>query len=99
MLKGALRITPLESDYPSTGVLDDTPLEVVQELATEAKTLGNEGLRVVLDYDDFVVRPLQKFVNHMTDSRWTSPEHNLYVLIAFNSNAFRREGAYLGKLE
>ena len=99
MLKGALRIPPLGSAYPSTGVLDDTPLEVVQELATEAKTLGNEGLRVVLDYDDFVVRPLQKFVNHLTDPRWTSPDHNLHVLMAFNSNAFRGEEASLAKLE
>src|SRR6266849_5889875 len=95
MLKGALRIPPLGSAYPSKGVLDDTPLQVVQELATEAKTLGNEGLRVVLDYDDFVVRPLQKFAKHLRDPRWTSPDHSLHVLMAFNSNAFRGEEASL----
>ena len=99
MLKGALRIPPLGSAYPSKGVLDDTPLQVVQELATEAKTLGNDGLRVVLDYDDFVVRPLQKFVQHLTDPRWTSPDHNLHVLMAFDSNAFRGEEASLAELE
>lgn len=97
MLKGALR--PLGSAYPSKGVLSDTPLEVVQELATEAKTLGNEGLRVVLDYDEFVVRPLQKFVQHLTNPKWTSPDHSLHVLMAFDSNAFRGEEAYLAELE
>jgi len=99
MLKGALRVPPLGSAYPSKGVLDDTPLEVVKELAVESKTLGNEGLRVVLDYGDFVVRPLQKFVAHLTDPRWTSPDHDLHVLMAFDSNAFRGEEASLAELE
>ena len=97
MLKGALR--PLGSAYPSKGVLDDTPLEVVLELANEAKTLGNEGLRVILDYDEFVVRPLQKFVRHLTDPRWTKLDHSLHVLMAFDSNAFRGEEASLAELE
>ena len=99
MLKGALRVPPLGSAYPSRGIIDDTPLEVVKELAAEAKTLGNEGLRVVLDYDDFVVRPLQKFAKHLRDPRWTSPDHSLHVLMAFNSNAFRGEEASLAELE
>src|SRR5207247_4679216 len=73
--------------------------EVVQELAAEAKTLGNEGLRVIVDYDDFIIRPLQKFVNHLTDPRWTSPDHHLHVLMAFNSTTFRGEEASLAELE
>jgi hypothetical protein len=98
-LKGALRVSPLGTAYPSRSNIDDTPIEVIQELANEAKTLGNEGLRVVLDYDDFVVRPLQKFVNHLTDPRWTSPDHRLHILIAFDSLAFRGEEASLAELE
>lgn len=97
MLKGALR--PLGSAYPSKGVLNDTPLEVVRELASEAKTLGDEGLRVVLDYDEFLVRPVQKFVQHLTDPRWTSADHDLHVLMAFDSNTFRGEEASLAELE
>ena len=99
MLKGALRVPPLGSAYPLKGAVNDTALEVVQELAAEAKTLGNEGLRVILDYDDFLVRPAQKFVQHLTDSRWTSPDRNLHVLMAFDSNAFRGEEASLAELE
>src|SRR5437867_1936838 len=76
-----------------------TFLGVVQELADEAKTLGNEGLRVIVDYDDFIIRPLQKFVNHLTDPRWTSPDHHLHVLMAFNSTTFRGEEASLAELE
>jgi hypothetical protein len=98
MLKGALRVPSLGSAYPRA-LLDDTPLQVVQELAAEAKTLGNEGLRVILDYDDFVVRPFQKFVEHLADPRWTSPNHDLHVLMAFDSTAFRGEEGSLAKLE
>lgn len=99
MLKGALRIPPLGELYPAKGVIEETPLELVHQLAIEAKTLGNDGLRVILDYDDFVVRPLQKFVQHLTDPRWTSPDHSLHVLMAFDSTAFRGEEASLAELE
>jgi hypothetical protein len=98
-VKGGVRIQPLASAYPTRGVLDDTPLEMVQGLSAEARTLGNEGLRVILDYDDFSVRPFQKFVKHLTDPRWTSPDHHLHVLMAFNSLTFRGEEASLAELE
>lgn len=98
-LKGALRVPPLGELYPAKGVIEETSLQLVQELAVEAKTLGNDGLRVILDYDDFVVRPLQKFVQHLTDPRWTSPDHSLHVLMAFDSTAFRGEEASLAELE
>lgn len=99
MLKGSLRVSPLGSIYPNKGVIEDTPLEAIQQLASEAKILGNEGLRVILDYDDFIVRPVQRFVQHLTDSRWTSPDHRLHVLMVFDSAAFRGEEASLAQLE
>jgi hypothetical protein len=61
--------------------------------------LGNEGLSVILDYDDFTIRPLQKFVQHLTNPRWTSPDHSLHVLIAFDSTVFRGEEPSLAQLE
>jgi hypothetical protein len=99
MLKGSLRISPLGSIYPKQGVIENTPLEAIQELAQEAKTLGNDGLRVVLDYDDFTVRPMEKFVQHLTDPGWTSPDHRLHVLMIFDSAAFRGEEGSLARLE
>lgn len=99
MLKGSMRVAALGSAYPSRGKLDDTPLEAVGELAAEAQTLGYEGLRVIFDYDDFVIRPVQQFVKHLTDRRWTSPEHRLHVLMAFDSLAFKGEEASLADLE
>ncbi len=60
---------------------------------------GSEGLSVVLDYDDFAVRPLHKFVQHLTDPRWSSPDHSLHVLMAFDSAVFRGEEPSLAKLE
>ncbi len=98
-LKGSLRLTPLGSIYPNKGTLDETPLELTHELLLEAKTLGNEGLSVILDYDDFTIRPLQKFVQHLTDPRWTSPDHSLHVLIAFDSTVFRGEEPSLAQME
>ena len=98
-LKGSLRLLAMGSIYPKKGMLDETPLELVKELLLEAKTLGNEGLSVILDYDDFAIRPLQKFVQHLTDPRWTSPDHSLHVLMAFDSTVFRGEEASLAQLE
>ena len=98
-LKGSLRLQSLGSIYPNKGVLDDTPLELTQELLLEARTLGNEGLIVILDYDGFVVRPFHKFVLHLTDPRWMSPDHSLHMLMAFDSTAFRGEEASLAELE
>ncbi len=98
-LKGSLRLLAMGSIYPKKGMLDETPLDLVKELLLEAKTLGNEGLSVILDYDDFAIRPLQKFVQHLTDPRWTSPDHSLHVLMAFDSTVFRGEEASLAQLE
>ena len=98
-LKGSLRLASLGNIYPNKGMIDETPLELTRELLLEAKTLGNEGLSVILDYDDFSIRPLQKFVQHLTDPRWASPDHSLHVLVAFDSTVFRGEEAYLAQLE
>ena len=98
-LKGSLRLLTLGSIYPKRGMIDETPLELIKELLQEAKTLGNEGLSVILDYDDFAVRPFQKFVLHLTNPGWTSPDHSLHVLMAFDSTVFRGEEASLAHLE
>ena len=98
-VKGTLRVPPLGSAYPKRGVFDETPLELIQELAAEAKILGNEAIRVVMDYDDFSIRPIHKFVEHLMDPRWTSPDHHLHVLMVLESASFRGEEASLAKLE
>ena len=98
-LKGSLRLASLGNIYPNKGIIDETPLELTRELLLEARTLGNEGLSVILDYDDFSVRPLQKFVQHLTDPKWASPDHSLHILVAFDSTVFRGEEAYLAQLE
>lgn len=99
MLTGALRVLPLGSAYPKRGVFDETPLQAAHQLLTEAKTLGNEGLRIVLDFDDFPIRPIQKFVDHLMDPNWTTPDHLLHALMVLDSAAFRGEEASLSRLE
>src|SRR5207244_3243598 len=98
-LKGSLRLQSLGSIYPNKGILDDTPLELTRELLLEARTLGKEGLSVILDYDDFVFRPFKKFVQHLTEPRWMTPDHSLHILMAFSSTVFRGEEASLAELE
>src|SRR5438128_2942712 len=98
-LKGSLRLASLGNIYPNKEIIDETPLKLSRDLLLEAKTLGNEGLRVILDYDAFSVRPLQKFVQHLTNPKWASPDHSLHVLVAFDSTVFRGEEAYLAQLE
>ncbi len=99
MLKGALMLSPMETIYQAKGAIDETPIELTQVLAAEARMLGKDGLMVVLDYDDFVVRPFQKFVQHLTDSRWTTPDHYVHVLMAFSAGAFQGEEPSLAELE
>ena len=99
MVRGVLRLSPLGTIYQAKGVLDETTIALTQELVTEARALGKDGLTVILDYDDFVVRPIQRFVQHLTDSRWTTPDHYVHVLMAFSSGAFQGEEASLAQLE
>ena len=99
MLEGTLRISPLVSVYPKKGVIDDTPFRAIQGLSEQATALGNEGLRIILDFEDFNVRPVQRFVQHLIDQRWTRPDHRLHVLMAFNSSTFQGEEASLAQLE
>jgi hypothetical protein len=99
MLTGAFRVLPLASAYPKRGLFDETPLQAVHQLLTEAKTLGSEGLRIVLDYDDFSIRPVQKFVDHLMDPKWTTADHQLHALMVLDSAAFRGEEAFLSRLE
>jgi hypothetical protein len=99
MVKGTLRLAPLSIIYPKKGIIEDTALLAIHQLSGEAKTLGNEGLRVILDYGEFVIRPVREFVNHLIDQRWTSPDHHLHVMMVFDSGAFQGEEASLSHLE
>ncbi|MBO0887993.1 hypothetical protein J2P12_02725 [Candidatus Bathyarchaeota archaeon] len=98
-VKGMFRAPPLGSAYPKRGVFDETALDLIHEIAAEAKILGNEDIRVVMDYDDFSIRPIHKFVEHLMNPRWTSPDHHLHVLMVLESSSFHGEEASLAKLE
>jgi hypothetical protein len=89
MVKGTLRLFPLANLYPIKGALDETAIDYVLQLVNETRKLGRHGVRFVLDFDEYLVRPIQKFIPHLTDPRWTSPDHYVHVLMAFRSSAFR----------
>lgn len=96
--KGNLRLSPLESLYRGGGNLYEEALDSGREFASEARTLGKEGLRMIIDYGDYIKRPTQKFIEHLADPKWTSPDHYVHVLMAFNSNAFQGQENALAML-
>lgn len=97
MLKGLLRIVSLGTLYQK-GSFDDTAIEYCEQLAREARALDMAGLKIIIDFDELIMRPTQKFIAHLTDSRWASPDHYVHVLMAFRSGAFPREAAVIAEL-
>jgi VanZ family protein len=97
MLKGLLRIVSLSTLYQK-GSFDDTAIDYCEELAREARALDKAGLRIIIDFDDLIMRPIQKFIAHLTDNRWASPDHYVHVLMTFRSGAFPGEAAIIAEL-
>ncbi len=98
MVSGLFTVVPLGSLYQKRGILDDTAIQYCVQLAEETRKLGKTGLKLILDFDEFTIRPIQRFVAHLTDNRWTSPDHFVHVLMAFHSNAFKGDDAALAEL-
>ncbi len=90
-LKGNLRMYSLQTLYRGEGIADEeAAIAHCRELASEAKTAGKAGLRVIIDYGDQTKRPLQKFVEHITDRRWTTADHYVDILMTFANSAFQK---------
>ncbi len=88
VLKGNLRLLPIQSLYPQAGYFDDKQvLRIVNELEEEARSQERNGLRLLVDYGDFVRRPMMKFTEHLKDGEWTRPDHFVNVLMGFNKQA------------
>jgi hypothetical protein len=100
LTKGNLRLPSIDSLYQGENLLDEeAAIGQCQELANETRALGKNGLRIVIDYGDSTKRPYQKFVNHIADSRWSSSDHYVQVMMAFADRAFEDERATLDLLK
>ncbi len=100
LTKGNLRLPSIDSLYQGENLLDEeAAIGQVQELANETRALGKNGLRIVIDYGDTTKRPYQKFVNHIADPRWATPDHYVQVMMAFADRAFENERATLDLLK
>jgi hypothetical protein len=100
LTKGNLRLPSIDSLYQGENLLDEeAAIGQCQELAKETRTLGKNGLRIVIDYHDHIKRPYQKFVNHIADPRWTTPDHYVHVMMTFANHAFENEKATLDLLK
>jgi len=100
LTKGNLRLPSLDSLYQGENLLDEeAAIGQCQELANETRTLGKNGLRMVIDYGDSIKRPYQKFVNHIADPRWATPDHYVQVMMTFANRAFETEKATLDLLK
>jgi MEDS: MEthanogen/methylotroph, DcmR Sensory domain len=100
LTKGNLRLPSIDSLYQGENLLDEeAAIGQCQEIASETRTLGKNGLRIVIDYGDRTKRPYQKFVNHIADSRWSTPDHYVQVMMTFAKGAFEDEKATLDLLK
>jgi hypothetical protein len=100
LTKGNLRLPSIDSLYQGENLLDEeAAIGQCQELADETRALGKNGLRIVIDYADNTKRPYQKFINHIADSRWASPDHYVQVMMTFADRAFENEKATLDLLK
>jgi hypothetical protein len=100
LTKGDLRLPSIDSLYQGENLLDEeAAIGQCQELTNETRALGKKGLRIVLDYGDSTKRPYQKFVNHIADPRWTTPDHYVQVMMTFASRAFENEKTTLELLK
>ncbi len=100
LTKGNLRLPSINSLYQGENLLDEeAAIGQCQELANETRTLGKNGLRIVIDYADSTKRPYQKFVNHISDPRWATPDHYVKVMMTFAKRAFETEKATLDLLK
>lgn len=100
LTKGNLRLPSIDSLYQGENLLDEeAAIGQVQELANETRALGKNGLRIVIDYGDTTKRPYQKFVNHIADPRWSTPDHYSQVMMTFANRAFENEQTTLDLLK
>ncbi len=100
LTKGNLRLPSIDSLYQGENLLDEeAAIGQCHELADETRALGKNGLRIVIDYGDSTKRPYQKFVTHITDPRWATPDHYVQVMMTFASRAFENEKATLDLLK
>jgi hypothetical protein len=100
LMKRSLRLVPFSSLYQSEGVLDEeAAFAYCVGLVDEVRAIGKNDLRIVIDYEDHAERPSTKFVNHLTDSRWTTSDHYVSVLFAFSDDAFQGQEPALSLLK
>ncbi|HZD13260.1 MAG TPA: MEDS domain-containing protein, partial [Candidatus Binatus sp.] len=100
LTRGNLRLPSIDSLYQGENLLDEeAAIGQCQELAKETRMLGKVGLRIVIDYGDRTKRPYQKFVNHITDPRWSSIDHFVQVMMTFSMDAFENERTTLDLLK
>lgn len=100
LLKGDLRLFPLTTLYQGEGLLDDeAAIAYCHQLSSEARILGKEGINIVIDYAGNSKKPLQRFVEHLTDTRWTSPDHFTHVLMLFSPRISQGQEEVLSRLK
>lgn len=89
MTKGSLRLISLGSLYQGRGLIDEeAAISTCEKIVEESRTLRKKRLNIVIEYGDIVKRPYQKFVGHLADPRWTSPDHFVKVLMTFAKHTF-----------
>jgi hypothetical protein len=94
-----LQLIPFAKLYKNEASLDgEAALGIVSKLAEEAMVLGRRNLRLIVDYGSYTSKPFERFVDHLSDPRWTNLGHYVEVLMTFSETAFNDQGAALSLL-
>lgn len=88
--KGDLRFVSLNSLYQDDTKFDEeTALDFSQQLVSEARATGKSGLRLIIDFGDYLGKPWQRFVDHLANPRWSTEDHFVDAMMMFQIGAFQ----------
>ena len=100
LTKRTLQLPSIESLYQGANLLDEeAAIGQVEVEISDTRALGKNGLRIVIDFGETVKHPYQKFINHVTDHRWATPDHYVKVMMTFDARAFENEQPALDLLK
>ncbi len=95
-----LQLIPFNILYQDeSGLNAEATLAIVGKLAEEAMTNGRSSLKIIVDYGQHTTKPLDVFINHISDPRWTNAGHYVGVLMTVSTSAFEGQENALSLLK
>lgn len=85
----SLQLIPFSTLYQDESTASgEGALGIINKLAEESMAIGRNGLKIVVDFGQFASKPFEKFVDHLSDPRWTNVGNYIGILMTFSATAF-----------